>query len=285
MIEALRSDNQKNQEKFLRCLMLHPDNEYRRYAAANIDLGGFWKVVTPQAVPCATILSQLEQVTGSNRFNESLRKIFFNAVYRRLLTITSRSDVIYARGIARILMQLDFVMGDSYFEKLMTMLEYLEAKEKLYGIKDSLLDDFVKKFKENKKKIGPMDSETPDFQSIPPVVLRKLARDGHFWFELSTHPIFKVARETVPHINTADRVYRIAANPNVNQEVLRAIGKKRSLFASHRAKLALLGNPRTPLAISMDYQSDLTKTDIETLLRKSSVHPEFRHHLMKKFKS
>ncbi|NIM20145.1 MAG: hypothetical protein GTO51_07925 [Candidatus Latescibacteria bacterium] len=284
IINGLAKSNIREREKLLRCLMLHPDNEVRRYAAANVDIGGFWKVVTPQAVPCATILSQLEQVVGTNRFDENLRKVFFNALYRRLLYLTSRSEVLYARGIIRILMQLDFLMEDSYFEKLVAILDYLEIKEKLFGVKDSLLDDYAKKFREDKRRVGPRESEAPDFQAIPPVVLRKLARDGHFWYELSMHPIYKVARETISHINTTDRGYRIATNHNTNQEVLRAIGKRRSLFSSLRSKLALLSNPRTPPTISMDYVTDLTKADIESLLRRSSIHPELRQHLMKKYK-
>ncbi len=283
ILQLLKKSDGKEREKLLRCLMLHPSNEVRRYAAANVDLGGFWKVVTPEGLPCSTILSQLEQVVGSNRFNESLRKIFFNAVYRRLLTLTSRSDVLYARGITRIFMQLDFLMEDVYFEKLITLLNYLEAKEKFYGFKDSYLDDYTKRFREEKKKIGAFESKAPDFQAVPAVVLRKLARDGHFWFELSTHPIYKVAKETIPHISTTDRSYRVAMNHNVNQDVLRAVGKKRSLFTSLKAKLALLSNPRTPPPVSMDYIPELTRADIEALLRRRSIHPELRRVLTKRY--
>jgi hypothetical protein len=285
IIQNLAGSEPAEREKYLRCLMLHPNNDVRRYAAANIDFGNFWKTVTPHAVPCSTILSQLEQIVGSSRFDENLKKVFFNSVYRRLMTLTSRSEVIYALGISRICMQLDFLLEDYYFEKLMILLNYLEAKSRFYKIKNALFEEYVAKFKQEKKRIGPKESEPPDFQSIPPVVLRKLARDGHFWYELSMHPIFKVSRETVPHINSTDRAYRTAVNQNVNQDVLREVGRKRSLFSSLRSITALLSNPKTPPAVAMEYVPELTAADIEALLRKNSLHPELRFHLLKKFKS
>ena len=67
--------------------MLHPDYEVRRYAANNIDINSIWKVVTPENVPCATILSLLERLVGSSRYTTAQRKIFFDAVYRRLLSL------------------------------------------------------------------------------------------------------------------------------------------------------------------------------------------------------
>ena len=283
IIGAVQRCEPKDREKILRCLMLHPDNEVRRYAAANVDQSSFWKVVTPLAVPCATILSQLEQVAGSNQFNDSHRKVFFNTVHRRLLSLISRSDVLYTRGIARIFMQLDFMLEDEYFEKLVTLLDYLEAKEKHFQIKDNLISGYMKKFRAEKRNTGSRESQPPDFQSIPPVVLRKLARDGFFWYELSMHPIYKVAKETIPHINSADRGYRLATNHGVNQDVLRAVGKKRALFTSLKSKLALLSNPKTPPPVSLDYIPELTRADIEALLRKGSIHPELRRVLVKKF--
>jgi len=285
IIHSLAGSDTAERDKYLRCLMLHPNLDVRRYAAANIDFGNFWKTVSPQAVPCSTILSQLEQVVGNSSFDENSRKVFFNAVYRRLLTLTTRSEVIYALGISRIFMQLDFLLEDYYFERLIVLLNYLETKCRFHKIKNTLFEEYAAKFREEKKRTGPRESEPPDFQSIPPVVLRKLARDGHFWYELSMHPIYKVARETIAHINSTDRAYRVAVNPNVSQDVLREVGKKRGLFSSLRSITALLSNPKTPPSVSMDYITELTQSDIEGLLRKNSLHPELRYHLLKRYKS
>jgi hypothetical protein len=256
--------------------MLHPDHEVRRYAANNADSSSMWKVITPANVPCATILTLLERLAGSQASTPTQHKIFFDTVYRRLLSLGTRSDVLYARGIVRILTKMNFFLEDDYFTRLMSLLDYLEDKEKAHGIVDGLMPDYIARLKEQKQKVGNVASDEPGFEGIPLVVLRKLARDGHFWHLLSTHPIVKIARETVPHINTPERALRVAANHRANQEVLRAVGKRREFFAKLPSRFALLTNPRTPVAVSLDYASDLTAFDVEKLLRRSTVHPELR---------
>jgi hypothetical protein len=273
----------EHRERFYRCLMLHPDYEMRRYAAGNSRLASVWKAVTPANVPCATILSLLEHLAGSNAYTTGQRKVFFDAVYRRLMNVTSRSDVLYARGIVRILTKLNFFLEDEYFAKMMALLDYLEAKERYFKIDDATMSQYTQALKREKQRVGDVDTVTPDFDDIPLVILRKLARDGHFWELLAMHPIVKIAKEIVPHVSTRERATVIACNHRVNQEVLRAIGKRRSLFPTLRAKLTLLGNPRTPPGVSMEYLLDLGKKDIERLLRQPGIHPELRTMLRNQF--
>ena len=173
-------------------------------------------------------------------------------------------------------------MEDEYFEKMIALIEYVAAKETAYQIEDNLLDEYVTLLEKEKDKIGTLKAQAPTLTSIPPVVLRKLARDGHYWYELAMHPMFKIARETIKHVNSQDRALRIANNHGVNQDVLRSIGRKRSLYSNLTAKMALLSNPRTPPAVGMIYVSDLTRRDIEQLLRKSTVHPETRNQLQRR---
>ena len=99
------------------------------------------------------------------------------------------------------------------------------------------------------------------------------------------HPMFKIARETIPHINSPGRAVRIANNHAVNQDVIRAIGKNRSLYNTLPAKIALLSNPRTPPTVSLAYLLDLTRGDVERLLRKSTVHPETRAQLQRRLQA
>ncbi|MDH3216015.1 MAG: hypothetical protein OEN01_06945 [Candidatus Krumholzibacteria bacterium] len=276
MVQQMRLDEKHT---FFRCLMLHPDNEVRRYAVSNVDVEGFWKISTPHAVPCATILSMLEKVASSQHQNEDFQKIFFQTVHKRLCSLTSRSQVLYARGIVRLFARLPFFMEDEYFERLTSLIDYISAKERFYNIQGGVIAEFADQLNREKDRIGTLQSQSTNLTSIPPVVLRKLARDGHFWYELSMHPMFKIARETIPHINSSDRALRVAKNHVVNQDVLRAIGKKRSLFGTFPAKIALLSNPRTPPMVSIGYVMDLSKTDVAHLLRRSTVHPELRLHL------
>jgi hypothetical protein len=279
VIRSLQDVHESQQERFARCLMLHPDYEVRRYAVNNVEVNSIWKVITPESVPCATILSLLERLVGSSRYTTAQRKIFFDAVYRRLLSLSTRSDVLYARGIVRIFVKLNFFLEDDYFHKLSALLDYVAAKERLHGIRDGLLDDYISRVKNEKQKVGSIAAEEPLFDGIPLVVLRRLARDGHFWQRLTMHPIAKIARETVPHVSTRDRALLVATNHRVNPEVLRALGRKRELFSSHSARMALLANPQTPVAVSMGYFSDLSMADVEALLRRATVHPELRTQL------
>ena len=279
VIHALQKVHESQHERFARCLMLHPDYEVRRYAVNNVDVNSIWKVVTPDSVPCATILSLLEKLVGSSRYTTAQRKIFFDAVYRRLLSLSGRSDVLYARGIVRIFVKLNFFLEDGYFQKLSALLDYLVAKERAYQIHDGLLNDYIARMRTEKERAGSVTGEEPSFDAIPLVVLRRLARDGHFWNTLTSHPIAKIARETVPHVSTRDRALAVANNHRVNPEVLRGLGRKRDLFATHSARMALLANPQTPVAVSMAYFADLNAADVEALLRRSTVHPELRTQL------
>jgi len=281
--DDMRSIPEEHRGRFYRCLLLHPDYELRRYAVRNSNLASMWKALTPKNVPCATILTLLEQMVGSSGYTNTQRKIFFDAVYRRLMNVTTRSDVLYARGIVRVLTKLEFFLEDGYFAKMMALLDYLEAKERLYKIDDATMRKYTRALKDEKQRVGNVEAETPKFDDVPLVILRKLARDGHFWDLLAMHPIVKIAKETVPHVATRERAMVIACNHRVNQEVLRAIGKRHALYPTLRAKLTLLANPRTPPGVSMEYLSDLSRNDIERLLRQPGIHPELRGMLRTRF--
>jgi hypothetical protein len=272
-------------DTYYRCLMLHPSHEIRRFAANNVDIEGFWKVATPQAVPCAVILTMLERIVKSQYYDEDFQKLFFQTIHKRLFNLVSRSEVLYARGIIRIFSELPFFMEDDYFEKLETVIDYVSKKETSFCVEKGVIDEFHDQLRREKDKIGTLTSQPPTLTSVPPVVLRKLARDGHYWYDLSMHPMFKIARETIRHINSPDRALQVAKNRVVNQDVLRAIGKKRTLFNTMPAKIALLSNPRTPPTVSLGYLSDLSTSDMQNLLRSSSVHPEVRIQLRGRVRS
>lgn len=279
LTETMGHTRLDERDTYFRCLMLHPDHVIRRYAVNNVDLEGFWKVATPHAVPCATILSMVEKVARSQYYNEDFQKVFFGTIHKRLFTLNTRSEVLYTRGIIRILSELPFFMEDDYFEKLTTLIDFVSHKEKAFRIEQRIVEEFADQLQREKDKIGTLKGQAPNLTTVPPVVLRKLARDGHYWFDLAMHPMYKIARETIPHINSPERALRVAKNHVVNQDVLRAVGKKRSLFNSLPAKMTLLSNPRTPPTVSIGYIMDLTKGDVAQLLRRATVHPELRLHL------
>ena len=86
-------------------------------------------------------------------------------------------------------------------------------------------------------------------------------------------------------MSTRDRAMLVATNHRANTEVLRVLGRKRDLFTTHSARMALLANPQTPVAVSMGYFPDLTASDVEALLRRSTVHPELRTQLRIRYQS
>jgi len=282
-INELNNAPEAYKERLNRCLMLHPDYAVRRYAATNADVNSVWKVIASESVPCATILSLLEHMAGTARYESAQLKIFFDTIYRRLLHLTTRADVLYARGIVRILLRQNFFMEDTYFTKLMKLLDYIRAKETVHGLDDNMVTSFIKRLEAEKQRIGSVETAQPNFDGIPLVILRKLARDGHFWRLLALHPIVKIARETVRYVSTSDRALIIAMDPRVNPEVLAAVARKRSLFSLVSTRIALLSNPKTPPTVSLEYIADLTRRDIETLLRKPGLHPEFRMRLRNKY--
>jgi len=140
----------------------------------------------------------------------------------------------------------------------------------------------LERIRRSKKAAFTAGTSAPDFGGVPLPVLRKLAREGHFWAQLSSHPNPKIALETIPYISTAERALLIAARPGTNQEVLREVGKRREFFRGRTARLTLLSNPRTPVSTSQNYVADLGRDEVELLLRRSTVHPELRRLLRKR---
>jgi len=266
----------------LRSLALHPDTEVRRYAVANLETPDLWLLLSPPAMPCATLLSLTERVTGRAGFDPNFGRIFFSAIYKRLFYLPTRSDVIYARGIVDILSRFDFFLEDEYFEKMARLMDHIARKEIAFSLEDRFLLSHLEKLRRRRAATAGGESARPDFGGVPAVILRKLAREGHFWLELSSHPLVKIAKETLPHIGTPDRALLVASRPSTNQEVLRELGKRREFFKSRSARMALLSNPRTPLSVSSSYLPDLGMHDAKILLQKSTLHPELRILLQKR---
>ncbi len=282
--ERARSAPEAWRERITRALLLHPDHAVRRWAAENAETASLWKAISPPTVPWATIVTLLEYAAGG-RMTPARQKIVFDALYRRMLTIEGRSDVLYARGAARVLLHMDFFMEDDYFARLMTFLDVLEAHERRWDIGDGVLAGWVERLRREKRRAGSVPTREPVFDGIPAVVLRRLARDGHFWHLLSMHPSARIARETVPHVRTPDRALRVARNHRVNPEVLRVVGRRRALFPRLAARLELLSNPHTPPAVSLEYARELHRSDVERLLRRSTLHPELRAALRRRLHS
>lgn len=85
-----------------------------------------------------------------------------------------------------------------------------------------------------------------------------------------SNKLVAVAAIRSPRI-TENEVLMCAANKAVNDEVLRVIYSNREWTKDYRIKLALVKNPKTPMAMSMRYLATLRDSDVRDLARDRNV--------------
>ncbi|MFI5366341.1 MAG: hypothetical protein ACHQ4J_12030 [Candidatus Binatia bacterium] len=70
---------------------------------------------------------------------------------------------------------------------------------------------------------------------------------------------------------TDDEILTMARNRNLDAELLRRIGEHKSWSRNYQVKLALVTNPKTPLATAMHYVNALMERDIRFLAKSKNV--------------
>ena len=70
---------------------------------------------------------------------------------------------------------------------------------------------------------------------------------------------------------TESEVVAIAANRQINDEVLRFIAGKREWFKNYSVKVTLINNPKTPLPTAMKIVPLLNRRDLEQIARSKAV--------------
>jgi hypothetical protein len=78
------------------------------------------------------------------------------------------------------------------------------------------------------------------------------------------------AAASSPQFTERDAI-RVASNRNVNEEVLRIISKNRTFTRGYQIKLALVGNPKTPLPFASGFISHLRESDLKALTKDKNV--------------
>ncbi len=66
-------------------------------------------------------------------------------------------------------------------------------------------------------------------------------------------------------------IEEFAKNPNLSEQVLRAIGNNTNWMKSYAAKWHLVGNPKTPVDVSMRWIKFLNITEIKKLAKSKNV--------------
>lgn len=70
---------------------------------------------------------------------------------------------------------------------------------------------------------------------------------------------------------TDDEIIAVARNRNVESELLRKIGEHKHWSRNYQVRLALVGNPKTPLATALHFVSSLMERDMRLLAKSKSV--------------
>lgn len=70
---------------------------------------------------------------------------------------------------------------------------------------------------------------------------------------------------------TDDEVIMIARNRNLDVELLRKIGDHKYWTRNYQVKLALVSNPKTPLATALHFVSSLMERDVRLLAKSKNV--------------
>jgi hypothetical protein len=70
---------------------------------------------------------------------------------------------------------------------------------------------------------------------------------------------------------TEEEVSKAASNRSVSDEVIRVIAQSKDLCRSYSVKLALVGNPKTPIPVAMRFLSLLRESDIKGIAKSKNV--------------
>jgi hypothetical protein len=70
---------------------------------------------------------------------------------------------------------------------------------------------------------------------------------------------------------TEEELIALAKNRSVERELLEIVSKKKEWTASYPIRLALVGNPKTPLPIALRYVPTLRKRDLKLLAKSKNV--------------
>jgi len=70
---------------------------------------------------------------------------------------------------------------------------------------------------------------------------------------------------------TDDEVVMVARNRNVDTDLLRAIGDHKHWPRNYQVRLALVTNPKTPVAIALHYVNSLMERDLRFLAKSKNV--------------
>ncbi len=277
-ILPIEADEPQEYKTFLRALLLHPLEEYRRYAASNLDPSDYWTLISFPQAPLPALATVLDQLAEPGT-PEDYRKVFFDCTLKTLAKTRGEDAIKAVRRILNTLFSFDFFVEDDYFKKILRLNQLVEHEEVRLGRQNAFFQESMRLLKAQKTKVGAKNTRTPSFSGIPLTVQRKLARDGMYTQLFACHPDAKIALETLPFVNNPDRVSQVVRLPRINAQLLGELAKRDELFRTRTARMSLLANPKTPLRNVYGYVPLMAGTDLRKLAVSKDINPEVAQYL------
>lgn len=273
---ALVQDHPAHLAVLDRCLSLHPSEAVRDAALERIDLATAWNFLLCGPLPLPVIKRLFERACEEGQTEEYL-KVFFLCI-KDLVRNATDADLDDAFAIMRSFFSVDCFHEDVVFEPLIELDQWLFKKADAIGFAAVRSDELSAHAAASAAFTaqGVRESKMDSLRSIPLAVQRKLAREGHFVERFMTHPVDKVALETLPHLLRREDVARILRVPTIHRSVITELAKVRRLFRKDQARLALLQNPKTPANVARIYLPLLPHAQVQNLSRNKHISEDVR---------
>jgi len=277
-LAIVETDDPDHYRVYLKALVVHPLEEYRRHAAAQLDPTDFWTIVTFPQAPLPALVTIVEQL-GHPDVSDDQRKVFFDCTLRTLAAARGQEPIKAVRRILNTLFTFDFFVEDEYFRKIISLNQLVEHQEALAGRPSAHFHQSIQLLKEQKRRVGEKPARSPSFDRIPLTVQRMLAREGLYTQLFARHPDAKIALETLRFLNSPDRAAQALKFPNINTMLLSELAKRDHLFRTRAARMALISNPHTPLRAVYGYVPLMNGEDLRRLATSRDVNPEITEYL------
>lgn len=275
-IDVLAPFDASAREAALRALLIHPARAYRSYGIAQLEPSQYWSVVSAAEVPVGA-LADIAGRLWHRDISESYRKIFFDCTSRRLAKARTPQQVTAARSVIERLASFPFVLEDNYYRKMMKLHDVIEKRERQLQLEKPVPKNSIEALKREKDRVGSRTTYYPKrVFAIPLSVQSKLAREGHYFKFFVRHPHPRIALETMRFVTSPAVAETVLRTKETNQRLVLEICKKPDLLRSHKARLALLSNPHTPLKAGLNYIPFVNRGDLQQLAASHDTNPEIR---------
>jgi len=277
-LAMVETNDSEHYRVYLKALVVHPLEEYRRHAAAQLDPTEFWTIVTFPQAPLPALVTIIEQLSHPD-VSDDQRKVFFDCTLRTLAAARGQEPIKAVRRILNTLFTFDFFVEDEYFRKIISLNQLVEHQEALSGRPSAHFHQSIQLLKEQKRRVGEKAARSPSFDRIPLTVQRMLAREGFYTQLFARHPDAKIALETLRFLNSPDKAAQALKFPNINTMLLSELAKRDHLFRTRAARIALISNPHTPLRAVYGYVPLMNGEDLRRLATSRDVNPEISEYL------